>query len=193
MEIKNIGGLGAVNNAKTKTDKRENIPVSFKEYMQRHLQAAAPVETGGISVDALCEMNEIEAIAARSKIIQDTGGDVSDFLELVGKQPFLQQQYAQFSELAERGVLTKDDAEKTQLSVFPGEDDLMGYLVDEPGFRDVLSIDASDTKGRLDAMIRNERFTYNHVLQRYGKRAASVSALADSHQRVLDTLSQLTR
>lgn len=193
MEIKNIGGAGPVNEAKIKTDKREEIPVSFQEYMQRRMQAPPPAESIGVSVENLYEMNEIEAVATRSRIIQDTGGDVSDFLELVKKHPYLQQQYAQFDELVERGVLTKDDAKKTQLSVSPGEDDLMGYLAGEPGFRDVLSIDVSDPKGRLEAMISNERFAYDHVLQRYGKRATSVSALADSHQRALDALSQSTR
>lgn len=192
MEIKNIGGLTPLNDAKIKTDKREDIPVSFQEYMQRRLQAqnTAPQPNEGISAQSLYEMNELEAIAARSRIIQGTGGDVSDFLGLLKKHPYLQQQYGRFMELAEQGVITKDDAQKTQLSVSPDEDDLMSYLAGEPEFRDVLSIDESDSKARLTAMIHNERFTYNHVLERYGKRASSVLELADSHQRVLDTLNK---
>lgn len=193
MEIKNIGGLSPVNDTKKKNDKREDIHVSFQEYMQKrlHPESAAPAANGGVSVENLYGMTEIEAVATRSRIIQGTGGDVSDFLELVKEKPYLQREYARLMELAEQGVLTKDDVQKTRLSVSPDEDDLMGYLAREPGFRDVLSIDEADYKARLEAMIRNERFTYNHVSARYGKRAASVSELADSHQRVLDTLNNI--
>ena len=100
-------------------------------------------------------------------------------------------QYALFRDLTELGVLSGADVRKTRLTVSPGEGDLMGYLAGEPAFRDVAAVPETDPKGRLGTMIHNERFTCQHVKQRYGQYCGAVAELADSHQRVLDAVNQL--
>ncbi len=102
-----------------------------------------------------------------------------------------QEQFSLLIELVEMGALSKSDIQKTQMSVSPDSGDLMGYLAKSPEFSDVSAMEGTDLKGRLEAMISNERFTYEHVQSRYGQRCTSVKELADSHQKVLDTLNKL--
>jgi hypothetical protein len=101
------------------------------------------------------------------------------------------EQYALFQKLTELGVLSAADVKSTQFSVAPTEDDPLDYLPAEPEFRDVTSVPETKPKDRLDLMIHNERFAYNHVLSNYGQRCIAVDELADSHQKVLDTLRQI--
>lgn len=104
-----------------------------------------------------------------------------------------QEQLDLLSELVEAGVLTKSDVMNLQKTVSPSSDDLMGYLVSEPQFKDAAAQSETQPLKRLDAMISNERFAYDHVQDRYGQRCTSVKELADSHQRVADTLRKLER
>lgn len=104
-----------------------------------------------------------------------------------------QEQLDLLSELVDVGAISKSDVEKLQKTVSPTNGDLMEYLTNEPQFKDVASESATQPLKRLDAMISNERFTYDHVQNRYGQRCTSVKELADSHQRVADTLRMLER
>lgn len=235
MQIKNYGIPPALNSPSHKDEKDKNTGTqSFGTYLQNRMNKSEPQvgAVGGVSVDSLCEMNGIEAIATRSRIHQNQGGDVSDYLELIQKKEYLlrgvdfssqaplneassggktlsaeqaamlrekynvddlpsKAQYGLFQKLTDLGIITKYDVQKTQLSVAPDKDDLMGYIAEQPEFSDVAAVPETKPKDRLDSMIHNERFAYNHVLNRYGKRCQAVAELVDSHQKVLDTLNQI--
>lgn len=98
--------------------------------------------------------------------------------------------YDLLGELTDMGAISKSDAQRLQSTVSADASDLMGYLASESGFSD-LAATSGNPRETLTAMINNERFTYDHVQNRYGQRCTSVKELADSHQRVSDVLNRL--
>lgn len=221
-----------------KNDQAKRVDgMSFLDMMKlRTLQgmpqasSVEPLSTETSALPALNGLSEIEAIAAKSRIQYVSKGDVTDFLELAGKKPYLldgmdlsslsdsdgrhiltndeiaslrqkydvgnltpEEQHRLLNELVDLGSVSKSDAQKLQTTVSPDEADLMGYLAKEPGFSDVAAISDTQPLKRLNAMIENERFAYDHVQNRYGQRCVSVKELADSHQRTSDVLNRLTR
>jgi hypothetical protein len=191
LDINKLGGVlpqNAANNAKVKADAPA---VSFQDFLQQKLQrpqAQGAAQPDSLGLEALYRASGIEAVSARARIQQATGGDVSDFLGLITQDKYLASQDI-ISQL--NSGITAEDAQKLGLSVFPKQGDLMDMLLGEAGFTDLTAIDPTDTLARLEAMISNERFTYDYVLGKYGKQTTSVLELADSHTRVLDALKSL--
>jgi hypothetical protein len=193
LDINKLGGVfsqNAVNNAKVKG---ETPAVSFQDFLQQKLQkpqAQSPAQADALGLEALYRASGIEAVSARARIQQTTGGDVSDFLGLISQDNFLAAQDI-VSQLVSAGGISAADAQKLGYSVFPAQGDLMDMLLGEQGFADLNAIDPTDTLARLEAMIGNERFAYDYILGRYGKQATAVLELADSHTRVFDALKSL--
>jgi hypothetical protein len=193
LDINKLGGVlpqNAVNNAKVKADAPA---VSFQDFLQQKLQkpqTQGSAQPDALGLEAFYRASGIEAISARARIQQSTGGDVSDFLGLINQDTFLASQDI-ISQLLSSGGITAADAQKLGYSVFPKQGDLMDMLLGEAGFTDLNAIDPTDTLARLEAMISNERFTYDFILGKYGKQTNSVLELADSHTRVFDALKSL--
>lgn len=148
--------------------------VKQKAHLLDGFDLSALSESGGGHI-----LTDGEAAALRQKY------DVS------GMTP--EEQYKLLDELTGLGAVSKSDAQKLQATVSADETDLMGYLSKEPGFSDIAAISGNQPLERLNAMISNERYTYDHVQDRYGQRCTSVKELADSHQRVSDVLNRLMR
>ena len=189
MDIDKIGAMSAqfkANKAKT----RENAAKSFQDLLQLKLRqqpAAYSGQADPFAPDSIYRAGGIEALSARARVQQSAGGDVTDFLGLINQDAYLSAQDV-VTRLVDTGAVSAYDAAKLNSTVFPGRDDLMGYLLNEPGFTDLNSIDPRDTLKRLEAMISNEQFTYGHILGRYGKQTTAVRELSESHARVLEAL-----
>ena len=234
MQIKDLGVNPAINNTQQKTGAKNRADgESFFRLMQERIkpeQSAAASEPAGPHAAGM--IGEIEAIAARSRIIRPTASnDVTDFLGLVKENRHLlrgvdidalrlnektagsgtlsaeeaaalrqefnteslspKQQAELFKKLNELGVLSADDIRSTRNSVTPADGDLMDYLLNETGFKDVSAISENDPKARLALMVQNERFAASHVNSRYGQNVTSVSNLADVHEKVLNVLNKI--
>ncbi len=188
MDINKIGAFSQQFQV-NKSTKAADAPMSFQELMQLRLnrQSAAPASPDAYTLDAIYRAGGIEAISARSRVQHSVGGDVTDFLGLMNQDVYISAQ-EMIAGLVDTGAISAADAGKLGYSVFPAADDLMGYLLNEPGFTDLNSIDPNDAEAMLEAMISNEQFTYGHVFGKYGKQATAVQELADSHSRVLAAL-----
>lgn len=122
MEIKNINQFPQINDAKRK---QENTPVpanSFLSMMQNRINteqvrtAVSESENDNLSIDTsdIFGLSGIEAVSARSRVQYANGGDVSDFLELIGKKDFLLKG-ASFEDLSDGAVTSKSlTAEQAQ-------------------------------------------------------------------------------
>ncbi len=188
MDVNKIGAISQQFQV-NKSKKAADAPMSFQELMQLRLgqQSAAPAAADAYTLDAIYRAGGIEAVSARSRVQHSTGGDVTDFLGLMNQDVYISAQDT-IAGLVDTGAISAADAGKLGYSVFPAADDLMGYLLNEPGFTDLNSIDPNDSEAMLEAMINNEQFTYGHILGKYGKQATSVQELAESHSRVLAAL-----
>ncbi|MCL2033777.1 MAG: hypothetical protein FWG94_03480 [Oscillospiraceae bacterium] len=234
MQIKDLGVNPAINNSQHKSDAKTRAGGDdFFRLMQEKIgkeQPAAASESPGIHPTG--GIGEIEAIAARSRIIKPIAkNDVSDFLGLVKENRHLlrgvdldalnlnekaagnaslsaeqasalQKEFdlgnitpKQLSELFEQlnalNVLSADEIRSVRNSVTPADGDVMDYLLNEQGFKDVSSISENDPKARLSAMMQNEKFASLHINARYGQNVPSVSALADMHKKVLGVLGKI--
>lgn len=192
MEFNKIGGVLPQNAANAPKAKPATPAVSFQAFLQQKLQQQAPTapQTETSALDALYSASGIEAISARARIQQTTGGDVSSFLGLIRQGEYLASDDL-ISQLLASGSVSASDLQKLGYSVSPEEGDLMEPLTEESGFTDLSTIDPANTAARLEAMISNERFAYDYVLGKYGKQTTAVQELADSHTRVLDALNSL--
>ncbi len=155
MDVNKLGGVfaqNAVNNAKTKG---EAPAVSFQEFLQQKLgaqQSTGAAQTDTLGLEALYRASGIEAVSARARIQQTTGGDVSDFLGLINQDTYLEAQ-DMISQLLAMGKISSSDAQKLGYSVYPREGDIMDMLLGETGFTDLNAIDPNDTLARLEAMV----------------------------------------